>query len=345
MYIVTGGAGMIGSAVVWALNKVGINDILVVDNLASTDKWKNLVGLQYTDYIHRDNFLEKLLGHCFGRDFRAIIHMGACSTTTEKNADYLMENNFQYSKQVFLYAQKYGIRFVNASSAATYGDGSLGFSTDLAITTKLLPLNMYGYSKHLFDMWCIKNNYLDDLVSLKFFNVYGPNEYHKNEMRSVICKAVEQIEEKGQLELFASDNPDYPDGGQMRDFIYVKDCAKLILWLLDKKEIRGIRNVGTGVARTWNDLAKAVFDSMGKEVNLKYIDIPDNIKGRYQNFTQADMSWFTEYNSQFQFTSLEDGIKDYVTKYIMTDFPFLKSNMKKNSFQAQSQTSCDVKLI
>ncbi len=325
MYIVTGGAGFIGSAVVWALNQAGVNNILIVDNLACSDKWKNLIGLQYTDYVHRDVFLDKLLSHSFGHDFRAIIHMGACSDTTERNADFLIENNFQYTKQIFLYAQKYGIRFINASSAATYGDGSLGFGNDLKTTTSLLPLTMYGYSKHLFDMWCIKNKKLEDMVSLKFFNVYGPNEYHKEDMRSVICKAYEQITEKGQLELFSSDNPDYPDGGQKRDFIYVKDCAKLILWLLDKRNINGILNVGTGVARTWNDLANSVFSALDIKPNIKYIPIPAKIKGRYQNFTQADMAWLDDYGTHFKFTSLEDGVNDYVKRYLETDFPFLKS--------------------
>ncbi len=329
MYIVTGGAGMIGSAVIWALNRIGITNILIVDHLSNSKKWQNLVGLQYTDYVRRDRFLEKLSNHSFGRHIRAIIHMGACSDTTEPNADFLMENNFHYTKELFLYAQKYGIRFINASSAATYGNGNLGFTNDIETTKLLTPLNMYGYSKHLFDIWCIKNNMLGDVANLKFFNVYGPNEYHKGHMRSVICKAVDQIQTTGSLELFASDNPEYPDGGQLRDFIYVKDCAKLIVWMLDKRNITGIMNVGTGVARTWNDLAKSVFTAMGKEPNINYIPLPDKLVGKYQYYTQADMAWFDSYRGQFQFTGLEDGVMDYVKNYLLSDYPYLKFNVEK----------------
>lgn len=323
MYIVTGGAGMIGSAAVWALNNQGIEDILVVDNLASTEKWKNLVCLKYTDYMHRDEFLHKIKTDAV-KDVQGIVHMGACSSTTEKNADYLMHNNFHYTQEVFAFAVRNNVRMVNASSAATYGGGELGFSNDLETTLKLRPLNMYGYSKHLFDLWCIRNNCLDKVVNLKFFNVYGPNEYHKADMRSVVCKAFENISERGFLQLFSSDRPEYPHGGQKRDFVYIKDCAKIIAWFLGN-DLGGIFNVGTGEARTWNSLANAVFSAMGIAPKVKYIPMPEHLKGRYQYFTQADMSWLKTCNYPYTFTSLEDGVRDYVQNYLAADNRYLSS--------------------
>lgn len=324
MYIVTGGAGMIGSAAVWALNRQGIEDILVVDNLASTEKWKNLVCLKYADYMHRDEFLHKIKADAL-QDVQGIVHMGACSATTEKNADYLMHNNFHYTQEVFLFAKRRGARFVNASSAATYGGGELGFSDSVETTLKLRPLNMYGYSKHLFDLWCIKNNCLGDTVNLKFFNVYGPNEYHKGDMRSVACKAFAAINERGFLQLFSSDRPQYPHGGQKRDFIYIKDCAKVIAWFLLENRIGGIFNVGTGEARTWNSLANAVFAAMDRPTKVKYIPMPEHLRGKYQYFTQADMAWLKTHNYPHAFTSLEDGVKDYVQNYLATDNPYLST--------------------
>ncbi len=325
MYIVTGGAGMIGSAAVWELNRQGIEDILVVDNLASKEKWKNLVCLKYTDYMHRDEFLQKIKNDEI-KNVQGIVHMGACSSTTEKNADFLMENNLHYTQEVFLFAMRNDIRMVNASSAATYGGGELGFSTDIETTLKLKPLNMYGYSKHLFDLWCIRNNYLDKVVNLKFFNVYGPNEYHKDTMRSVACKAFEAINEKGFLQLFSSDKPEYSHGDQKRDFIYVKDCVKVIAWfLLENQQIGGIFNVGTGQARTWNSLAHAVFSAMGMPSRIKYIPMPEQLRGKYQYFTEANMVWLKKYNYPYSFTSLEDGVKDYIQNYLLTNNPYLSS--------------------
>lgn len=325
MYIVTGGAGMIGSAVIWALNEASIHDILVVDNIASTEKWKNLVNLQYADYIHRDIFIEQVRGNTLATNIEGIVHMGACSSTTELNADFLMENNFHYTRDLFLFAKKHAIRFINASSAATYGDGHHGFSDDLSTTKKLQPLNMYGYSKHLFDLWCMNNNALKDVVNLKFFNVYGPNEYHKENMKSVACKAVAQIQDTGTLQLFASDKPTYEHGGQLRDFIYVKDCAKLILWFLQNKQTGGIFNVGTGKARTWNSLAISVFAAMDKKVQIKYTPLPEQLKGKYQYFTEAQMSWLEKLHCPLSFMSLEDGVKEYVQEYLLSDNPYLSS--------------------
>lgn len=323
MYIVTGGAGMIGSAIIWELNRQGIDDILVVDNLASTEKWKNLVPLRYRDYLHRDTFMERVRQGSWPDDVQAVIHMGACSSTTERNADFLMANNFHYSRDLCWATLNKGAHFIVASSAATYGDGSMGFSNDLDLSRKLRPLNMYGYSKKLFDTWAMDEDMLRRIVSLKFFNVYGPNEYHKDDMRSVVCKAVPQIQETGKLRLFRSDRPDYADGGQMRDFVYVKDCAALIWWFLQNRDVNGLFNVGTGQARSWNDLATAVFTAMGRPANIEYMDMPDTLKGKYQYFTQADMSWMQRENCPFAFRSLEDGVRDYVCDYLMGSDPYL----------------------
>ena len=274
MYIVTGGAGFIGSAMIWKLNQMGIDDILVVDNLASTEKWKNLVNLRYTDYLHRDRFLKMVAGEGDPFGVKGIVHMGACSSTTEKDADFLMENNTRYTQVLCRFALSHGARFLNASSAATYGGGEHGFKDDHAGLHMLKPLNMYGYSKHLFDLWAQRAGVLDQIASIKFFNVFGPNEYHKGDMRSVICKAHKQILEHGQMRLFRSYRKEYQDGGQMRDFVYIKDCVDILWWLLEHPEAGGVINVGTGIARTWNDLAKSVFMAMGKKPDIEYINMP-----------------------------------------------------------------------
>lgn len=319
MYIVTGGAGFIGSALVWQLNQVGITEIVIVDNLGKSEKWKNLVGLDYVEYLHRDRFIGMVRANSLPWQVSGIVHLGACSSTTETDADFLMENNVRYSIDLCRHALEHGIRFVNASSAATYGDGSLGFADDPAGLPGLRPLNMYGYSKHLVDLWLLREKLDNSVASLKFFNVYGPNEYHKGNMRSVVCKAHEWVRESGKIRLFASGSPDYPDGGQMRDFVYVKDCVKLILFLLQDPQINGIHNVGTGRARTWNDLARAVFAALKIEPNIEYIPMPENLAGKYQNFTQAEMGWLERFANAPKFRSLEDGITDYVCSYLEKD--------------------------
>lgn len=317
MYIVTGGAGFIGSAMVWRLNQMGIADIVVVDNLAESEKWKNLVNRRYEDYIHRDAFIKTVRSGTLPWTVKGIVHMGACSSTTERNADFLMENNFHYSRDLCLFALSKGIRFINASSAATYGNGDLGFSDSLETMDKLVPLNMYGYSKLLFDRWAQRAGVLDKIASLRFFNVYGPNEYHKGDMKSVVCKAFEQIQELGGIRLFASDRPEYPDGGQMRDFVYVKDCVDVQAWLLEHPEVNGVFNVGSGKARTWNDLANAVFSALEKEPDIRYVEMPSYLKGKYQYFTQADIGKLAErgYPTE-RFHTLEDGVRDYVRNYL-----------------------------
>ncbi|MCR5256845.1 MAG: ADP-glyceromanno-heptose 6-epimerase [Desulfovibrio sp.] len=324
MYIVTGGAGFIGSAIVWRLNRAGIRDILVVDNLGTSEKWKNLVNRRYRAYMHRSEFLEQITTGAFREPVSAVIHMGACSSTTEKDADFLMSNNTAYAKAACRFALERGARFITASSAATYGDGSLGFSDDLDGIPRLRPLNMYGYSKQLVDLWLMDEGLVDKAASLKFFNVYGPNEYHKGSMKSVICKAFHEISETGRMRLFKSDHPDYPDGGQMRDFVYVKDCVETVWWLLQNPGVNGIFNVGTGKARTWNDLVQAVFAAMAREPVIDYVPMPDILKGKYQNFTQADMGWMRRRCCPVPFTSLEEGIADYVGNYLAKEDSYLE---------------------
>ena len=325
MIIVTGGAGLIGANMIWELNRQGEDDILVVDNLASTEKWKNLSHLRYRNYMHRDRFLEQLMSGEKLEGVEAVIHMGACSSTTERNADFLMENNFHYTIEVCLAALEAGARFITASSAATYGGGELGFSDDLELMPKLVPLNMYGYSKKLFDLWCMNNGLLNEVVNLKFFNVYGPDAYHKGSMMSMVCRAVPQVRESGKIRLFRSDNPQYGDGEFLRDFVYSKDCASMMLWLMQNRQCNGIFNVGTGHARTWNDLAKAVFSAMDLEPNIEYFEMPEHLKGKYQYFTEADMSWMEREKCPVKFHSLEEGVDDYVRNYLVKEDPYLCS--------------------
>ena len=317
MLIVTGGAGFLGSALLWGLNEAGRDDILVVDNLGSGEKWKNCVNRRYRDYLHKDAFLAAVTGgdNPFGT-IEAIVHLGACSSTTETDAEYLMRNNFGYARAVARFALAHGARFLVASSAATYGDGSAGFDDDPDGLDALKPLNMYGYSKHLFDLWARREGLLGKLASLKFFNVYGPNEYHKGDMRSVVCKAFKQIRETGRLKLFKSYRPEYPDGGQQRDFLYVKDAVAVMLWLLDHPEVNGIFNVGAGVARTENDLAAAVFAAMDREPAVDYVDMPETLRGKYQYFTEAKMARLRGAGYGTPFFSLEDGVADYVRQYL-----------------------------
>ncbi|MBN2139624.1 MAG: ADP-glyceromanno-heptose 6-epimerase [Desulfovibrionaceae bacterium] len=316
MHIVTGGAGFIGSAMVWKLNRMGVDDILVVDDLASSEKWRNLVNLRYQDYLHKDQFYKLIVEGDDPFETESVIHMGACSSTTETDADHFMDNNYRYSQMLCRFALNNDLRFINASSAATYGDGSRGFSDDHQGLVGLRPMNMYGYSKHLFDLWALRAGVLDRLASLKFFNVFGPNEYHKGEMTSVVCKAFDQIRETGALRLFRSRRPDYAHGGQMRDFVYVKDCVEVMAWLLEHPEANGVFNVGTGIARTWNNLAKAVFKAMGVEPRLEYVDMPEAIRDKYQYFTQADMGKLAKAGCDVAMTPLEDAVSDYVGSYL-----------------------------
>ncbi|MDR3665935.1 MAG: ADP-glyceromanno-heptose 6-epimerase [Ignavibacteriaceae bacterium] len=318
MIVVTGGAGFIGSALVWRLNQHGIDNILIVDELGLDEKWKNLTSLKFADYLNKWEFLDQIENEV-GLDIEAIIHMGANSSTTEKNADHLIENNYEYTKSLALYSVKNNIRFIYASSAATYGDGSLGFDDYESSIQNLRPLNMYGYSKQLFDLWSIRNKLSDKIVGLKYFNVYGPNEYHKEDMRSVVNKAYHQINETGKVKLFKSENPLYKDGEQKRDFIYVKDAVEMTLFFLSNKDKNGIFNVGSGNARTWNALVRSIFDALGKPVKIDYIEMPSHLKSKYQYFTQADISKIKNIGYVHPLFTLENGVADYVKNYLLKD--------------------------
>ena len=323
MIIVTGGAGFIGSAFVWKLNQEGIDDIIIVDRLGTSDKWKNLVNLRFVNYVHKDDFLEMIDTDTLPFEIDAIIHMGACSSTTERDADYLWHNNYVYTNLLAEWALERGIRFIYASSAATYGDGTKGFSDDHKKVNGLKPINMYGYSKQVFDLWALRQKLENKMAGIKFFNVFGPNEYHKGDMSSVIFKAFHQIKETGKVNLFKSYKKEYEDGGQMRDFVYVKDCVNAMWWLLKNPKINGIFNLGTGKARTWNDLIKAVFTAMKKNPNIEYIAMPEALRNQYQYFTEAEMSKLKKAGCPVKFSSLEDSVRDYVVNYLQKTDPHL----------------------
>lgn len=308
--ILTGGAGFIGSGVLKVLNDEGISNILVVDELGHDEKWKNLVGKKFDQLIHKDHLFEWLKGR--EQEIAGIIHLGACSSTVETDASYLLENNTHYSRKLAEYALAHQIRFIYASSAATYGDGSQGFSDDHELLESLRPLNMYGYSKHLFDLWLYREKVLDQVTGLKYFNVFGPNEYHKGRMSSALLKMVPAALKTGKISLFKSNDPKYGDGEQVRDFIYVKDAARITVNLLKTGQM-GIYNVGSGRGETWNALAQATKIALQKPIQIEYIDMPDDLKGKYQNYTCAPI---TKSNKSPTF-SLIEGVGDYVQNYLL----------------------------
>lgn len=318
MIIVTGGAGFIGSCIVRMLNDVGIEDIIIVDNISATDKWLNLRNKKYIKYVHKSEFLREL---DFYKDVTTIIHMGAQSSTVEKNFDYLWKNNFEYTKILWNYCTQKQIRFIYASSAATYGNGEKGFD-DKANIDGLLPLNGYGYSKQLFDLW-VKHQAdgtPKQYVGLKFFNVYGPNEYFKGNMASMVFHGYKQVQESGKIRLFKSCNPEYMDGGQLRDFIYVKDICSVIFWLLQNEQINGLFNIGTGKAQSFRELAEAVFHALELKPDIEYVDMPEHLREKYQYFTEARMEKLREAGYNKTFLNLEDGVRDYVRSFLANDF-------------------------
>jgi ADP-L-glycero-D-manno-heptose 6-epimerase len=317
MIIITGGSGFIGSAFAWKCNSEGVDDLWIVDHLKTSEKWQNLLGLRIGDFSHKDAFIRWIDEEKISpKKIRAIVHMGACSSTTEKDGDYLMENNFRFSQILAKWAVAHGIRFVYASSAATYGNGANGFVDDENAIEKLRPMNRYGYSKQLFDIWLKKNKMLQMTAGLKFFNVFGPNEYHKGEMRSVIGKSYEIVKKTGRMSLFRSYKKEYADGAQMRDFVYVKDCVEIMWWLMNQPDVGGLFNVGTGRARTWNDVAKALFSAMGLKTAVDYIDMPEPIRGHYQYFTEANTDKLKARGWGGSFRSLEESVADYVQNYL-----------------------------
>ncbi len=316
MDIVTGGSGLIGSALVWELNRSGVDDILIVDHLGLSDKWKNLAPLRFRDYLEKEDFLERLKQRAFGSTIAGILHMGACSATTERDASYLIHNNFEYTKALAEYALTANIRFVYASSCATYGDGSHGYVDDESRIEELRPLNMYGYSKQMFDLWAKRRGCLGRIAGCKFSNVYGPNEDHKGEMRSVVRRAFEQISAEGKMRLFRSHRPEYADGEQMRDFLYVKDAARMVVRLFHSGA-GGIYNIGSGRAETWNALARAAFAALNKPAVIEYIDMPESLRDRYQYYTKAEMAKYRALGDEAEATSLEESVADYIRNYLV----------------------------
>lgn len=317
MIVITGGAGFIGSALVWRLNRKSVTDILVVDHLAESEKWKNLVPLRFSDYLDRQEFITRLERGDFGNSIEAILHMGACSSTMEKNADYLLENNYHYSLRIALWRENHpACRLVYASSAATYGDGSRGYADNEEELYTLRPLTMYGYSKHLFDCYAQRRGWLKQIAGLKYFNVFGPNENHKGAMRSVINKAYPDVRDTGILRLFKSYRKEYADGEQKRDFIYIKDVLEMTLFFFEKPDINGIFNIGTGTARSWNDIARALFAAAGKKPAIEYIPMPESIKEKYQYFTCADLTKLRKSGCRHQCMNMEQAIEDYVKSYL-----------------------------
>ncbi len=315
--VVTGGAGFIGSCIVRSLNDMGIDDIYIVDNISTTEKWMNLRNKKYITYFHKSNFLEKLRGI---DGITHIFHLGACSSTIETDFDYLWENNVEYSKSIWRYCTEKQISMIYASSAATYGSGEQGFDDKMDITL-LKPLNGYGYSKQAFDMWAQEQTDVPmQYAGLKFFNVYGPNEYFKGSMASMIYHGYKQIKLKGEIRLFKSDRAEYEDGGQLRDFVYVKDICEVVKFLMEHKDISGLFNVGTGRAQTFRELAESVFKALGLEPNILFIDMPENLKDKYQYYTQASMEKLRERGYNGQFCDLEKGACDYVINYLDRGF-------------------------
>lgn len=312
--IVTGGAGFIGSCVIRQLNDRGINDIIVVDNIANTEKWKNLRNKKYISYVNKNEFLNHLDEY---EDVSAIIHLGACSSTTEIDFDYLWKNNFEYTKNLWEYSTNNNSQFIYASSAATYGDGKMGFDDNTDIDD-LRPLNGYGYSKHFFDRWVVNQarNYPKQYVGLKFFNVYGPNEYCKGSMASMAYHGFNQIKTDGEIRLFKSECKEYKDGEQLRDFVYVKDVSDVVLWMLDHEEVNGLFNVGTGRAQSFKELAEAVFRAVNREPNIRYIDMPENIMDTYQYFTKAEISKLRDVGYSREFMDVSSGVRDYVYNHL-----------------------------
>ncbi|MBM4131374.1 ADP-glyceromanno-heptose 6-epimerase [bacterium] len=317
MIAVTGAAGFIGSNLVWGLNRRGRDDILAVDLQPAGDVSPNLAPLRLAGYLAKDAFRDWLRVPANARSLEAVYHLGACSSTTETNWEFLAENNLGYTRDLCRLCLDAGVRFVCASSAATYGDGAQGYDDDHARLRDLRPLNLYGRSKHEFDLWALDEGALGEIASLKYFNVYGPNEWHKGDMRSMVCKGYEQVRDTGRVRLFASDRPEYPDGGQQRDFIWVDDAVAMTLWCGGHPAANGVFNVGTGEAATWNRLIGAIFAALGLEPVIDYVPMPADLKGRYQYHTEARMTKLRAAGCEAPLTRLEEAVAEYVRGHLV----------------------------
>ncbi len=319
--LVTGGAGFIGSALVWALNQRGHSDIVVTDVLGSDEKWRNLVPLKFADYVDAADFRRNLAQKPgFAGEFSAVFHLGACSATTERNASYLADNNYGYTKELAAWALERGARFIYASSAATYGDGAQGMDDVGEDIERLRPLNMYGYSKHLFDLHAQRAGWLPRIVGVKYFNVFGPNEDHKGDMRSLVNKAYQQILGTGRVQLFKSHKPEFKDGEQMRDFLYVKDAVEMTIHFAEHREgsqVGGLFNLGSGEANTWLTLTRAIFAALGRTPEIEFVDMPEVLRGKYQYYTKADIAKLRNSGYERPMTPLTEAVRDYVQGYLV----------------------------
>ena len=318
--LVTGGAGFIGSAIVWELNRRGCERVVVSDILGTSEKWKNLTPLRFEDYLEADDLRPRLESGTLGK-FDYVFHLGACSATTERDATYLIRNNFEFTKDLAEWSLRNDARFVYASSAATYGDGSAGMSDTEPRIERFRPLNMYGYSKHLFDLYAARHGLSENLVGLKYFNVFGPNEGHKDDMRSLVHKSCAQALETGAIRLFKSYKPEYRDGEQKRDFLYVKDAVAMTLHVAAQRSAGGLFNIGSGEAHTWIELATAVFRALDREPKIEFIDMPETLRGKYQYFTQADIGKLCAAGYTAPVTPLADAVADYIRNYLLPSLP------------------------
>ncbi len=320
MILVTGSAGFIGSAIACMLNRSGHTDLLLCDVLRKNDKWNNIPGVRFREFIHRDALFSYLESSPDAKKIDTVIHMGACSDTTEPDVDYLNANNVNFSKQLCRWALAQGARFIYASSAAVYGSGELGFSDADSLTPNLRPLNAYGFSKWLFDMWVLEQGLADRVTGLRFFNVFGPNEYHKGHMASVVYRAFPLARDKGLVRLFESHRPDYKHGEQERDFIYIDEALDALRFILKTPSVSGIYNIGTGIPHTFNDLATALLEGLGKPVNIEYFPMPEDIRNRYQYHTRADMDKLNNAGYPKIQDRFAQNVKDYVQKYLQPGF-------------------------
>ena len=327
MILVTGGAGFIGSNLVAGLLEAGDGPVAVSDRLGQEEKWRNLAKCDLEALIAPEGLTDFLRVH--SKRVQFVYHLGAVTSTTERDADLIAETNLRLSQGIWTWCAEHGVPLVYASSAATYGDGEAGFQdrADPAALARLRPLNPYAWSKHAFDRWAVRHALTDEKkppqwVGLKFFNVYGPNEYHKDEMRSVVCKAYPRAAAGKSATLFRSHQPDYDDGGQRRDFVHVRNCVSVMIWLRAHHEVNGLFNIGTGRAQSWLELMGTLYRAVGKKLTIDWIDITEPLRDRYQYFTQADLNALRNAGYEEPFMTVEEGVEDYVRRYLATDDPY-----------------------